>query len=231
MGHEAVDSLRNALYNDDDVGNQVVDENGDDDDDDDVNDFLGEDDYIDSDEEERLTMEKVSRSVTASSSSSSKILLDDGSGISVTNAAAHSLAGVSTSIKSPPNFSKVDSSLPLDRLSHEFPRYYEALTNSKRGPDSSSSNGTHSDDDSSSASNIGSGDGSQAAPRCIEVTISAGQMLFIPAGWFHEVRSVGGGSDGHLAFNYWFHPPDGTSFEKPYSTDFWPSDWKKRNLK
>jgi hypothetical protein len=54
--------------------------------------------------------------------------------------------------------------------------------------------------------------------------------LLSSSGWFHEVRSSSNGSEGHLAFNYWFHPPDGDSFEKPYATDFWPDDWKKRNL-
>jgi quercetin dioxygenase-like cupin family protein len=64
----------------------------------------------------------------------------------------------------------------------------------------------------------------------MEVTIKAGEMLFIPAGWFHEVRSTGGGKVGHLALNYWFHPPDGSTFEKPYTSDFWVNDWKRRNL-
>ena len=62
------------------------------------------------------------------------------------------------------------------------------------------------------------------------MTVNAGEMLYIPAGWFHEVRSVGGGAEGHLAFNYWFHPPDGDSFERPYTTDFWQKDWEARSL-
>ena len=33
--------------------------------------------------------------------------------------------------------------------------------------------------------------------------LEAGEMLYMPAGWFHEVSSVG----QHCALNYWFHPP------------------------
>jgi hypothetical protein len=43
---------------------------------------------------------------------------------------------------------------------------------------------------------------------------------------------------GHMAFNYWFHPPDrfdagaspesGTPFSKPYTSPFWPRDWRAR---
>lgn len=71
-----------------------------------------------------------------------------------------------------------------------------------------------------------------------EVSIEAGEMLWLPAGWFHEVTSmaiadsVGGVSDteklGHLAFNYWFHPPDSDAFERPYSSTFWQWDWDQR---
>eukprot|EP00584_Thalassiosira_punctigera_P018653 CAMPEP_0172557264 /NCGR_PEP_ID=MMETSP1067-20121228/72347_1 /TAXON_ID=265564 ORGANISM="Thalassiosira punctigera, Strain Tpunct2005C2" /NCGR_SAMPLE_ID=MMETSP1067 /ASSEMBLY_ACC=CAM_ASM_000444 /LENGTH=426 /DNA_ID=CAMNT_0013346313 /DNA_START=58 /DNA_END=1334 /DNA_ORIENTATION=+ len=51
--------------------------------------------------------------------------------------------------------------------------------------------------------------------------VEAGSILYLPASWFHEVTSYGTG-DGHLAMNYWFHPPDGNDFDVPYSTDFWP---------
>ena len=34
--------------------------------------------------------------------------------------------------------------------------------------------------------------------------------------------------DGHLAMNYWFHPPDGNDFDALYSTDFWPNDYRDR---
>ena len=57
--------------------------------------------------------------------------------------------------------------------------------------------------------------------------VEAGSILYLPASWFHEVTSFGG-KGGHLAFNYWFHPPDGSSFPLPYSTDFWPNDYKDR---
>lgn len=68
-------------------------------------------------------------------------------------------------------------------------------------------------------------------------TLKAGDMLYLPASWFHEVTSVSSINDharaqaqdkslnGHLALNYWFHPPDGTSFQQPYSSSFWTDDW------
>lgn len=48
--------------------------------------------------------------------------------------------------------------------------------------------------------------------------------------------------DGHMAFNYWFHPPDalapsntsatdaknGRETASPYSSSFWQSDWEAR---
>lgn len=59
--------------------------------------------------------------------------------------------------------------------------------------------------------------------------VKAGDMLYLPASWFHEVTSFGSGKDGHLAMNYWFHPPDAENcFVKPYSTDFWTNDFKQR---
>lgn len=59
--------------------------------------------------------------------------------------------------------------------------------------------------------------------------LNAGDMLYLPAGWFHEVTSFTdstssssrGQSGGHMAFNYWFHPPDGDHFTHPYQDDFW----------
>jgi hypothetical protein len=75
-------------------------------------------------------------------------------------------------------------------------------------------------------------------------TVHEGDILYLPASWFHEVVSIGrppspspqnksvqdgGGGGGHLALNYWFHPPDALdNFEKPYSTDFWPNDFQQR---
>ena len=160
---------------------------------------------------------------------------EEGEDISVTNAASHSLAGYSTSIGSPPNFSKVDTTLPLESLKLMFPLYYEALTNSsiRSGSSSSNSSSPHDTEDhlKSSDNTISQSITSNGCGvRCMQVTIKAGEMLYIPTGWFHEVRSTGGGIDGHLALNYWFHPPDGLTFEKPYTTDFWVNDWNRRNL-
>ena len=69
----------------------------------------------------------------------------------------------------------------------------------------------------------------------IEVTVHAGQMLYIPAGWFHEVFSSNDGSDeGHCAFNYWFHPPDNLEakgelgVKQPYKSTFWAEDMTRR---
>jgi hypothetical protein len=76
------------------------------------------------------------------------------------------------------------------------------------------------------------------------VDVNAGECLYLPAGWFHNVTSFSvaqgsssesaapvpphAGEGGHLAFNYWFHPPDTADFEKPYSTTFWEEDWAAR---
>lgn len=76
----------------------------------------------------------------------------------------------------------------------------------------------------------------EARSRRIEVTVEAGEMLFIPAGWFHEVQSSNSDlSNGHMAFNYWFHPAAGAtngsaaSFNHPYSSDFWSKEWLKHH--
>lgn len=238
-GFEPLNMLRKMVDDDDEDSG----------DEDEVNEV---DDYVDSDEEEPRASTRISKGKTSSSSNThakkdKKASSDKKQEISVTDASSHSLAGPSTSIKSPPNFSKVETSLPLDELARRYPLYYEALTSSRsamgvkdetivNNTDSSSSNSSSSSgsvnqstSDSTMCAGSSSTDG--LAARCFEVTITAGQMLYIPAGWFHEVRSTGGGSEGHLALNYWFHPPDGSSFEKPYSSDFWPDDWKKRNMK
>ena len=65
-----------------------------------------------------------------------------------------------------------------------------------------------------------------------EVTLNAGDMLYLPAGWFHEVLSettMDKKGQGHMAFNYWFHPPDGEIFDAPYKSDFWSKDWNKQH--
>jgi hypothetical protein len=108
----------------------------------------------------------------------------------------------------PVSFSRIDTSLPAAVLAERFPLYAQAL----------------------------------ARGAAHEVTLKAGEMLYIPAGWFHEVRSrsapgVSAGSGyeegrgGHLALNYWFHPPDGQDFQRPYTTDFWKQDFEQRGGK
>lgn len=37
----------------------------------------------------------------------------------------------------------------------------------------------------------------------LKVTLQAGDMLYMPAGWYHETTSIG----RHLAMNFWFVPP------------------------
>lgn len=62
-----------------------------------------------------------------------------------------------------------------------------------------------------------------------EVELNAGDMLYLPAGWFHEVLSeTTRDNDGHMAFNYWFHPPDGETFDAPYASTFWSKDWLRQ---
>ncbi|KAI0640863.1 Clavaminate synthase-like protein [Trametes meyenii] len=54
------------------------------------------------------------------------------------------------------------------------------------------------------------------------VELSEGEMLYLPASWWHEVTSTSTGDSTsgdavHMAFNYWFYPPDALdSFEAPY---------------
>ena len=51
--------------------------------------------------------------------------------------------------------------------------------------------------------------GFQAVGNAFECELKAGEQLYLPCGWFHEVRSYGDSAEGgHLALNYWFHPPD-----------------------
>lgn len=58
------------------------------------------------------------------------------------------------------------------------------------------------------------------APYVVE--LSAGEMLYLPASWWHEVTSTSSGDakaggDLHMAFNYWFYPPDALdNFDAPY---------------
>ena len=112
---------------------------------------------------------------------------------------------VDKTVKNPDNFSKVEPALldSPEQLKQEFPKILTA--------------------------NVAFG------------IIEQGESLYLPASWFHEVTSSsdnsegiksnisGSKSSGHMAMNYWFHPPDALdNFERPYSTDFWPNDFRKR---
>ncbi|EMD32738.1 hypothetical protein CERSUDRAFT_118473 [Gelatoporia subvermispora B] len=60
------------------------------------------------------------------------------------------------------------------------------------------------------------------ASKPLVVELSAGEMLYLPVSWWHEVTSSSpdssSGSGVHMAFNYWFYPPDTLdSFERPYA--------------
>lgn len=57
--------------------------------------------------------------------------------------------------------------------------------------------------------------------------LETGSLLYLPASWFHEVTSYGA-VDGHMAMNYWFHPPDNDDFVNPYSSDYWANDFSER---
>ncbi|KAK6877523.1 JmjC domain-containing protein 4 [Candida tropicalis] len=58
-----------------------------------------------------------------------------------------------------------------------------------------------------------------------------GQMLYLPAGWFHEVSSFGNekydDQGVHIAINYWFIPPNKNQVDNCYQDDYWTEDWKK----
>lgn len=104
--------------------------------------------------------------------------------------------------KGPPsNFSKVVTSLSDEEISKDFPLF------------------------------------SQARSRQLNVTLNENEMLYLPCGWFHEVTSMnprgcGSGDPGecHMAVNYWFHPPDGDSYQAPYADEFWEESWRRRSL-
>jgi ribosomal protein L16 Arg81 hydroxylase len=67
--------------------------------------------------------------------------------------------------------------------------------------------------------------------------IQEGEMLYLPASWYHEVTSftlpeaddfaVLRREPGHMAFNYWMHPPTTAEYTAPYEDDFWARRWKK----
>jgi len=55
------------------------------------------------------------------------------------------------------------------------------------------------------------------------INLNPGEMLYLPASWWHEVTSSSTDPSKdhvHMAFNYWFYPPDGLKkFEEPYADD------------
>ncbi|KAI0464736.1 hypothetical protein LJB42_002359 [Komagataella kurtzmanii] len=59
------------------------------------------------------------------------------------------------------------------------------------------------------------------------VDLEPGQMLYLPAGWFHEVKSYGEEEESpefpyvHEAINYWFEPPNGSTSDRPYEDSYW----------
>ena len=64
-------------------------------------------------------------------------------------------------------------------------------------------------------------------PPAMKIELHAGESLFLPAGWFHEVTSLNDGGRAHLALNYWLQPPTNlqrgaAGFEQPYMSSFWP---------
>lgn len=60
----------------------------------------------------------------------------------------------------------------------------------------------------------------------MEVFMKPGDMLYLPAGWFHEVTSFGDEANPqHVALNWWFVPPTGTS-SQPYEDAYWAEDFQ-----
>lgn len=58
--------------------------------------------------------------------------------------------------------------------------------------------------------------------RHLTAALTGGDILYLPASWFHEVISRGSDAGGHLALNVWMAPPHaGGSFEQPYEDGFW----------
>ncbi len=87
--------------------------------------------------------------------------------------------------------------------------------------------------------------------------LCAGDVLYLPCGWFHNVTSCGDGDsvidknaegknddvttnihstttssnwhpDTHISLNIWFHPPNGKEVDRPYTSEFWENDWTDR---
>ena len=52
----------------------------------------------------------------------------------------------------------------------------------------------------------------------LEIELKEGESLYLPCGWFHEVKSFSSGKSAHLAVNFWYHVCDTQDFSDPYST-------------
>lgn len=102
--------------------------------------------------------------------------------------------------------------------------------NPKRARMNSEQDAEQSDDDIPLNFVVGKSD----AVQFQTVHMSKGDLLYLPAGWFHQVMSKGAHNDKsglHIAFNYWMHPPDvgnDVTFEQPYESKFWQRDWESR---
>lgn len=70
---------------------------------------------------------------------------------------------------------------------------------------------------------------STAHGEYITETLKAGEMLYLPASFFHEVVSFNSeDTTHHMAVNYWYYPPSsGGCFEQPYDDDFWKERWER----
>lgn len=65
------------------------------------------------------------------------------------------------------------------------------------------------------------------------VWLNPGESLYLPAGWFHEVSSFGSDTSNspwsdnvHTALNYWFAPPNCSSYDNPYRDSYWKEDFE-----
>ena len=59
------------------------------------------------------------------------------------------------------------------------------------------------------------------------VTLTPGDTLYLPAGWFHNVVSTSAPGTLHAAASWWFHPPDAVaSPATPYSRPYWGRVWE-----
>ena len=129
------------------------------------------------------------------------------------------------------NTTNTPNTMSVEEASHikeKFPRFY-SLLQQRQGQ-------------GQGGKQQGKGNDNNNLPGFLEVTLNQGEMLYIPSGWYHEVRSCGscGSSDCnstsnnctsssnnskkspinmHMALNYWFHPPDNTNTNTNTNTD------------